>query len=162
MKTLYLPTDLRAKLREVWGIAIFGKEEEVSKEYAELIKEKKFRKIITIGDRCSLSLPSDIKVFDGKINRKEIKETLPFSLRCSNPAGTIQEEVWSTMERAIKENKNVFVDGEEDLLVIPAVLLSEEDTAVVYGFFNKGICLVEVSTETKKTFKELLEKFKIK
>jgi len=159
MKTLYLPNEIRSELKQVWGIPIFGKEEEIEKEYKRLIKEKKFEKIITIGDRCSLTLPSDIKIFDGKINREKIKESLPFSLRCSNPPGTIQEDVWSIIEKAIKGNKNVFVDGEEDLLVIPTVLLAKDHSAVVYGFFNKGICLIEVSDKIKNTFKELLKKF---
>ena len=160
MKTLYLPSKLQSELKKIWGTPIFGKKEEISEKYKKLIKEKKFKKIITIGDRCSLSLPSNVKVFDGKINREKIEESLFFSLRCSNPPGTIQEEVWPIIEKAIKENKNVFVDGEEDLLVIPAVLLAEENSAVVYGYFNKGICLIEVSEKTKKTFKELLKKFK--
>ncbi|MBU4480952.1 GTP-dependent dephospho-CoA kinase family protein, partial [Patescibacteria group bacterium] len=60
---------------------------------------------------------------------------------------------------AIKENKNVFVKGEEDLLAIPAVLLAGKNTAVVYGLPNKGICLVKISPKTKKNFKELLKKF---
>ena len=129
MKTLYLPNEILSELKQVWGIPIFGKEEEIEKEYKRLIEEKKFKKIITIGDRCS------------------------------NPPGTIQEEVWSIIEKAIKENKNVFVDGEEDLLVIPAVLLAKDHSAVVYGFFNKGICLIEVSDKIKNTFKELLKRF---
>ncbi|XOB46778.1 MAG: DUF359 domain-containing protein [Candidatus Nealsonbacteria bacterium] len=160
MKTLYLPDELRPELRKVWGIPILGKKKEIAKKYKKLIKERKFKKIITIGDCCSLSLSSDIKIFDGKINRKKIKKSLPFSLNCSNPPGTIQEKVWPIIKKAIKENKNVFIDGEEDLLVIPAVLLSEKHSAVVYGFFDKGICLIEVSEKTKKTFKELLKKFK--
>ncbi len=159
MKTFYLPRDLRSELRNVWGVPFFGQEEEVVKKVKDFCKRKKFTKIITVGDYCSLSLPSDIKIFDGKVKRKKIKESLPFSLVCSNPPGTIQKEVWSVLRKAIKENKNIFVKGEEDLLVIPAVLLSQENTAVLYGLFNKGICLVEVSSQTKKRFKELLEKF---
>lgn len=159
MKTLYLPNEIRSELKQVWGIPIFGKAEEIEKEYKRIIKEKKFTKIITIGDRCSLALPSDVKVFDGKINREKIEESLPFSLSCSNPPGTIQKDAWSIIEKAIKENKNVFVDGEEDLLVIPAVLLAKDHSAVVYGFFNKGICLIEVSDKIKNTFKELLKRF---
>ena len=160
MKTVYLPDELRQELRRVWGIPIFGKEKEIDKKFKQIVREKRFKKIITIGDRCSISLPSDIKVFDRKINRREIKESLPFSLRCSNPPGTIQEKVWPILEQAIKEERNVFVEGEEDLLVIPAVLLAEEDSVVVYGFFDKGICLIKVSKQTKKKFKELLKKFK--
>jgi uncharacterized protein (UPF0218 family) len=159
-KTFYLPEDLQLELKKVWGIPILGEEKEVIKQYNNLVREKGFKKIITVGDKCSLSLSSDVKIFDRKINRREIKESLSFSLSCSNPPGTIQKEVWPLIEKAIKENKNIFIDGEEDLLVIPCVLLAENNTAVVYGFFNKGICLLEVSSGIKKSFKELLNKFK--
>lgn len=162
MKTLFLPPSFRPELKKVWGIHIFGEEKEIVRKYKELIKEKKIKKTITVGDYCSLTLPSDIKIFDGKIKRKKIKNSLPFSLNCSNPQGTIQATVWPIIKKAIKENKNVFVKGEEDLLTIPAVLLSSENTAVIYGFVDKGICLIEVSLETQRTFKELLKKFRTK
>jgi len=87
---------------------------------------------------------------------------LPFSLECNNPAGVIAKEVWPIIEQAIKEEKNLFIKGEEDLLVIPAVLLSEEKTAVIYGLPEKGVCVIEVSPEIKKELKELLEKFETK
>jgi len=107
-------------------------------------------------------LPSDVKIFDGKIKRKKIRKLLKFSLKCANPPGTIQKEVWPILKKAIKNNENVFVNGEEDLLVIPSVLLSEKNTAVIYGFPEKGVCLIEVSTKMKKDLKELLKKFKTK
>ena len=162
METFYLPSKLRSELRTIWGIAIFGKEKEVIKKYKEFIKRKKFKRIITVGDYCSLTLPSDVKIFDGKVNRKKVKKLLPFSLKCFNPPGTIQAEVWPTIKQAMKKNENIFVEGEEDLLVIPAVLLSEENSAVVYGFFDKGVCLIQINSEIKQTFKELLGRFKTK
>jgi uncharacterized protein (UPF0218 family) len=159
MKTYFLPEKLRPELRKIWGIPIFDGKEEILKRFQQFIKEKKFKKIITVGDYCSLTLPSDIKIFDGKIKRRKIRKLPKFSLNCRNPAGTIQKEVWPILKRAIKNNENVFVDGEEDLLVIPSVLLSEKNMAVVYGFPEKGVCLIEVSPKVKKIFKDLLKKF---
>ena len=159
MKTYILPDELKKELRKIWGIPIFGSKEEVAKKFEKIFQEKKFKKIITVGDYCSQNLPSDIKIFDGKIKRKKVKKLLPYFLTCQNPAGTIQKEVWPIIKKAIKERKNVFVDGEEDLLVIPAVLLSEKNTAVVYGFPPKGVCLIEVNSEIKKILKRLLRKF---
>ncbi|HEX67672.1 MAG TPA: DUF359 domain-containing protein, partial [bacterium] len=52
------------------------------------------------------------------------------------------------------------VEGEEDLLVIPCVLLSKPHTAIIYGFPKKGVCLIEVSKKIKKDLKDLLKKFK--
>jgi len=161
-KTYYLPENLRTELKKVWGIPVFGKKHEVFQDCQKLIKEKGFKKVITVGDYCSLALDSDVKIFDGKIERKQIENSLPFSLECNNPAGVIAKEVWPIIEQAIKEEKNLFIKGEEDLLVIPAVLLSEEKTAVIYGLPEKGVCVIEVSPEIKKELKELLEKFETK
>ncbi len=160
MKTLYLTNELREKLKKPFGISIFGKKKEVCEKFKQFQRKKKFKKIVTVGDYCSLALLSDVKIFDGKIKRRKIKKILPFSLKCSNPKGTIQKECWQIIKKALKENKNIFVGGEEDLLAIPVVLLAEKNTAVVYGLPNKGICLVKVSPKTKKKFKELLKKFR--
>jgi len=166
MKTYFLPKDLQPELRKIWGIPILGKKNGVAKKFKGLVQKKKFKKVITVGDYCSFNLSSDIKIFDGKIKRKKIKIPLKwgadFSLNCSNPPSTIQKEVWPIIKKAIKENKNVFVEGEEDLLVIPSVLLSEKNSVVVYGFPGKGICLIEVSPKIKKVFKEILKKFSTK
>ena len=159
MKTYFLPEELRPALRKVWGIPIFDGDK-IARKFKKLIQEEKFKKIITVGDYCSLTLPSDVKIFDGKIERKKVKKLLKFSLSCKNPAGTIQKEIWPVLKKAIKNNKNVFITGEEDLLVIPSVLLSNKNTAVVYGFPNKGICLIKASPQIKKVFKEFLKKFK--
>jgi len=162
MKTYYLPNKLRGELRKIWGIAVFNGREKVVRKFKKFIQEKKFKKIITVGDYCSLILPSDIKIFDGKIKRRRIEKLLKFSLSCQNPAGTIRKEVWPILKKAIENNENIFVDGEEDLLVIPSVLLAEKNTAVIYGFPGKGVCLIEVLPKTKKAFKELLKKFQVK
>jgi len=118
--------------------------------------------VITVGDYCSLTLPSDVKIFDGRIKRKKAKNVLKFSFRVANPAGTIQKNAWPILRKAIKQRVNVFIKGEEDLLVIPAVLLSKKGTAVVYGLPKKGVCLIIVNQKVKKILKELLKRFLIK
>lgn len=162
MKTYFLPEELRPELRKIWGIPLFNGKKKVLKKFQQLIKKRKFKKIITVGDYCSLTLPSDIKIFDGKVKREKIKIPSQWkknSLAVANPAGTIQKDVWSAIKKALRENKNIFVEGEEDLLVTPMVLLAEKNTAVVYGFPGKGVCLIEVSSRMKKAVKGLLEKF---
>jgi len=159
MKTYFLPEKLRLGMRKTWGISIFGRKSEVAKKFRKILEERKFKKVITVGDYCSLNLPSDVKIFDGQIRRKKIKKILKFSLKDSNPSGTIQNSIWPKIEKAIKKKKNLFINGEEDLLVIPTVLLSKTKSAVIYGIFNKGICLIEVTPQIKKNFKELLKKF---
>ena len=161
-KTYFLPENLRPELKKVWGLPFFNGEKEILRKFQQFIKERGFKKIITVGDYCSLTLPSDIKIFDGKIKREKIKIPPQWRKNClkvKNPPSTIQKKVWLKIKKAIRENKNIFVEGEEDLLVIPTVLLSKKNTLVVYGFPGRGICLIEVSVETKKALRELLKEF---
>lgn len=160
MKTHFLPKKLKRELRKIWGIPIFGNKKEVAKKFRKILEKKKFSKIITVGDYCSLNLPSDVKIFDGKIKKKKIKNRLPYSLKCGNPPGTIQKEVWPVIKKTIKEKKNLFVNGEEDLLVIPAVLVAGKKNLVVYGFSKKGVCALETSAKMKKDLRNLLKRFK--
>jgi uncharacterized protein (UPF0218 family) len=158
-KTYILPEELKEELRKVWGVAIFGKKKEVKEKFEKFLKKENFKKVITVGDYCSVNLSSDVKIFDGRVKRKKIKKILPCSLKVKNPRGTIQKEVWKIIKKAIKENKNVFVEGEEDLLVIPAVLLAPKNSLVVYGFPRKGICAIKVDQKMKKKIKKLLKLF---
>jgi uncharacterized protein (UPF0218 family) len=158
-KTYILPEDLKGKLRKVWGVGIFGKKKEVKEKFEKFLKKGKFKKVITVGDYCAINLQSNVKIFDGRVKRRKIKKILPYSLKCKNPKGTIQKEVWPVIKRAIKENKNVFVEGEEDLLVIPSVLLAPKNSLVVYGFPKKGICAIEIDKKMKKKIKNLLKLF---
>ena len=162
MKTYFLPKELRPELRKIWGIPLFNSGAEVLRKFQRLTRKRKLKKVITVGDYCSFKLPSDIKIFDGKIKREKVGNLPKFSLYCVNPPGTIQKGVWPIIKKAIRGKKNVFVKGEEDLLVIPSVLLSGKNTAVVYGFPKKGVCLIEVSPKVKKNFKKLLNKFSSK
>ena len=161
-KTYFLPKKLRPELKKAWGLPFFNGKKEISKKFRQFIAKRKFKKVITVGDYCSFALPSDIKIFDGRIKRKKVKKLPKFSLYFTNPPGTIQREAWPIIKKAIKNRENIFVEGEEDLLVIPAVLLSEKNTAVIYGFPGKGACLIEVTPDIKKTLKELLKKFSSK
>ena len=160
MKTCFLLNELRKELKEIWGFPILGEKKEVAKKFKKVIGKRKFKKIITVGDYCSLNLPSDVKIFDGRIGRNKMVPLQEYSFSCWNPPASINKEVWKTLKKAISKNGNVFIDGEEDLLVIPSVLLSRKKTAVVYGFTSKGICLIEVSPEIKKGFRKLLKKFR--
>jgi uncharacterized protein (UPF0218 family) len=160
-KTYALPERLKKELRKVWGVGIFGKKKEVKEKFEKFLKKENFKKVITVGDYCSINLPSNVKIFDGRVKRKKIKKILPYSLKCKNPKGTIQKEVWPIIKKAIKENKNVFVEGEEDLLVIPSILLAPKNSLVVYGFPKKGICAIKVDQKMKNKIKNLLKKFLI-
>lgn len=146
-------------MQKVWGKTIFGTESEVKRRYEEILSKKKYKLVITVGDYCSHHLTSDIKFFDKRVQRQAFEQKHECALTVENPAGTIQKEAWETIKKALKDKSNLCVDGEEDLLVIPTVLLAKPKTLVVYGFPNKGICLLEANLKNKTVFRLALKKY---
>lgn len=158
MNTLFLPEKSRPKLQEAWGIPLYGSASEVESQYNKFIKEKKYHSIITVGDYCSLHLKSDIKIFDRKVQRKDFSHDFTCAEIIANAPGTIQKTAWPAVKKAIKQKSNICVDGEEDLLAIPAVLEAKNRDLIVYGLPNKGICLLEVTPALKQQFRTFLKK----
>lgn len=155
-KTYFLPEKSRGKLQKKWGKLISGTPEDVAIKYSKFIKNKKYSRVITVGDFCSTNIKSDVKVFDRKVGRQEFVHSHAFSQTIKNPAGTIQKECWHIIKEAIKNKTNICIDGEEDLLVIPAVLQGGNNNLVIYGLPNKGICLIETTPKNKKSIRDFV------
>ncbi len=51
----------------------------------------------------------------------------------------------------------IFVLGEEDLAVMPAVVLAPLSSIVIYGQPSSGCVLIRVTREKKKEMRELLK-----
>ncbi len=127
--------------------------------------------IVAVGDRVSASLiegevEPDVAIVD--LMEKRERVDLPALLlrrrviETGNPAGTITREAWRAVRDAIAsaiggEKVTVLVDGEEDLLGFPAVILSPTDAAVVYGQPGRGAVVVRVDEERRAEATELLE-----
>lgn len=146
-------------MQKIWGKPIFGTEEKTKARYQRILDKNNYKTVITVGDYCSHHLQSDIKIFDKKVQRKVFAQKHECATIVDNPAGTIQKQAWLAVKNAIKEKINVCVEGEEDLLVIPAVLESKPKTLIVYGFPNKGICLIEANLKNKTIFRLALKKY---
>lgn len=133
------------------------------------------RTIIAVGDVIANALfttgfQANISIIDGRTRRNEVVESKKLEQtgklwQTSNQAGTINQEAVTTLKAALDEysqtsQKQVIrVLGEEDLLAIPAILLSPLKTIVVYGLFGQGIVLVEVSEQNKHDLYHLFRKF---
>ncbi len=146
-------------MQKIWGKALFGDEVDIIARYQKIIAKKKYKTVVTVGDYCSHHLQSDIKIFDKKVQRRDFDQKHACSINVKNPAGTIQKQSWEAVRQTIKDRANLCVDGEEDLLVIPAVILAKPKTLVVYGFPNKGICLIDANLKNKTIFRLALKKF---
>ncbi|MHA2423817.1 MAG: DUF359 domain-containing protein [Candidatus Thorarchaeota archaeon] len=122
--------------------------------------------VIAVGDVTSATLIDegfipDVCVVDGFTKRGSYdrKFSADILYMVYNPAATIYPETWSAMDTAINDKKKslLLVEGEEDLIGFPAVLLAEVGSIMLYGQPDAGIVWVPVTKENKKMARELLE-----
>lgn len=122
--------------------------------------------VATAGDITSqlfnrLGVNQHISVIDFLVNRKKSftkTRDLGFSgqekiINVDNPAGSVTPDLFKAVEKAIKleiaERAIIKVKGEEDLAVLPLVLLLPLGSCVFYGQPQRGIVLVEVTEKNK-------------
>ncbi len=159
-----LNKDVIAELKRPLG-KLFPDFEEAIDE----ITSSKF--LISVGDATFNNLIThdifpDVGIIDNLIQRKNHNwDYLPIDkiLEAKNPAGTITENLWETIEESIAIAKNgdnqlIVVDGEEDLAVLPCILIAPEDTIILYGQPNEGLVLLNVS-DLKEKAQNLLDGF---
>jgi len=132
--------------------------------------------LIAVGDIVSESLlrigkQAEISVIDGKSRRKDLQTDYDISFvetirrETKNPQGTITQNAAKTLQKAFADYQKtrgkqlVIVSGEEDLLAIPAILLAPLSAVVVYGQFDQGIVVVNISEQNKKHVQNLFGKF---
>lgn len=126
------------------------------------------RKVIAVGDATTERLVSfgivpDVAVIDGKERRSGRSYPANYAakeLRCRNPAGTISKDAVKVLQDALKAAPpaKVFVEGEEDLLALPAFVLAPEGSAVLYGQPLEGLVVVKITPAKQKRAKDLMEK----
>src|SRR5437667_12844524 len=67
-----------------------------------------------------------------------------------NPAGVITLEAWETIKRAMKDEEAlIVVEGEEDLLALPCIVESPNNSLVLYGQPSKGLVGVDTNTTVR-------------
>ena len=68
-------------------------------------------------------------------------------LRARNPRGMISWEAWRVVAEALSSGARslVYIEGEEDLTAIPAILEADDDTVVAYGIPWAGLNTVEAA-----------------
>lgn len=166
----YLTPQLRKKLKKPLGILLQGRLEEETGMLRRLIEKEKPAKIVTVGDRVSQdladhSLQPDILIVDNRIMRRQvapISASADEVVNLTNPPGTITDEAWLTIEKAVRSSHRtkIVVAGEEDLLALVAILTVPENSLVLYGQPHKGIVVVKATTEMKRKVREIVEAMK--
>ena len=137
---------------------------------AELNVIDKMSKMITVGDVVSLTaikhgIVPDLSIYDGMTERREMTEFATLvknegweEIAVKNEAGMITAELIAAIRNALNGNKEIIrVEGEEDLAVIPCILLSPEGTNIIYGWPGKGMKLVVTDESIRKKARYLME-----
>ena len=87
-------------------------------------------------------------------------------IRVRNPAGAITEEALEGISEAFEEKDEVpvrvLVEGEEDLLVVPAVASAPLSSNLYYGQPLVGVVLIKVDGAAKKRNDEVLRELGIR
>ncbi len=128
-------------------------------------------KIISVGDFVSHSLLKagvypDIVIIDGRVEREktELKIEGYQGVKVKNPAGRVTKELWDAVKKAIegKAPLKIEVEGEEDLAVMPAVMLAPAGTKVAYGQPGEGLVAVNADLESKEKMGAYLFEYQVR
>jgi len=163
-----LPEHLRNKLKKPLGQLIKGPPSITFKIIKEELKRLQPCKTITVGDIVTYSakkhnISLSIAIIDQKTMREKSKVKINYTgnetlVSVINPPGTITYDAWKAVERAMTQNEEVIilVDGEEDLLALPAIYLAPDGSIVIYGQPHEGVVVVKSNPKTKEEVKKIL------
>ena len=123
--------------------------------------------IISVGDRTTekmidFDLIPSLQIIDGQEKREKReppKLEYTTELTVDNPAAEITSESISMIKKAftLKSPVRLFVNGEEDLLVLPVCIHAPKNAVVLYGQPNEGLVIVQITPEIRNKVQTLLD-----
>lgn len=162
-KNLILPKELRSTLQKPFGKIL-------DSVPSNLIGNK----ILTIGDVTTQKFNQEgagqfLSIVDFQVQRhKEFDKLseLGFTnnigvIEVENPAGSITPELFAAIKKTFDsiDKKIILVKGEEDLAVLPVLLIAPLGFTIYYGQPNVGLVEVLVTEKNKEKAFDLISKF---
>ena len=94
------------------------------------------------------------------MNGYQIDKNLAKELKCSNEAGTISKKAVELLQDALEMSSpvRIIVDGEEDLLALPLLLIVPEGSVLMYGQPYEGLVVVKINSKVRKKAKDLMDR----
>lgn len=160
-----LPDSLRSKFKDPLGILL--PENCADKKNIEMfLSEKSY--IITVGDRTTekmidFGLTPSLQIIDGHEKREKreplSKLTHTTELTTNNPAAEITQKSIDMIKQAFAMQPPIrlIVDGEEDLLILPACIYAPENAVALYGQPNEGLVVVKITPEIRNKAQRLVD-----
>ena len=166
---LKITKTLRRKLKKPFGELIRNEKN---------IKSLKYSHLITVGDVATstfnkLGFRQDTSIIDFRVARKRIFSSIhdlgflgkEEVVKANNPSGYLTADLFQVASNLFRypkdKQKVILIEGEEDLSVLPLILVSPLNSAIFYGQPNEGIVKVEVSEETKDKAYSIVNKFSV-
>ena len=160
---LRLPEDLRAEFAEPLG--------RIYTDPALLHRAAGDGPVLAIGDVVTYHLRQadrtpDVAVVDGRTKRDAVNDEVEAAVAdlprvtVENPPASLSEELLVALRRAVEDDEPtvVFVEGEEDLAALPAVVAAPAGASVVYGQPDEGMVHVSVDDEQTAQARDLLRR----
>ncbi|MGC1120380.1 MAG: DUF359 domain-containing protein [Candidatus Methanofastidiosia archaeon] len=146
------------KMQERIGLLIAG---EIPEPYEILKGMLTGEKVIAIGDvvvenMMNVGIEPDMAIVDGRSMRMDRIYKIECDITVENPASELTEELIAAVRKGYKR---IFVEGEEDLAALPAILYADANTLIVYGQPSEGIIVIRPTEENKQKVKEVLALF---
>ncbi|HMA05442.1 MAG TPA: GTP-dependent dephospho-CoA kinase family protein [Methanomicrobiales archaeon] len=155
-----LPEAERTSLRRPFG--------QVFPDVRALLPRIRERVVYAVGDVVTHNLLREgiaprIAIIDGHTMRAPCTRVpeLPFRrIVARNPAGTISDDLVRAIRDAVADPPAlIFVEGEEDLAVLPLVLEAPLGAVILYGQPGEGVVLREVDPGAKALAAAFVERF---
>jgi len=161
-----LPAEMRGRLKEPMG-PLFTDAERLLAEAGD--------PLVAVGDVVTYhferaGVVPDVAVVDGLTKREEVEDRVAEGVarlggetrevRVENPAGAISRELVDALREAIvdPEPTLLVVEGEEDLVTLPAIVAAPLGASVVYGQPDEGMVLADVTDDAKAEMRDLLSR----
>ena len=146
------------RLKEPFGRLLPGTPAQTMSALNRIISQTQPGRVAAVGDVVSretliAGVTVNLRILDHISMRRP---TTAFNLkvkktyRVRNPAGVITLEAWDTIKRAMKDEEAlIVVEGEEDLLALPCIVESPDDSLVLYGQPSKGLVVVDTNPKAR-------------
>jgi len=157
---LRLPEDKRLHFKAPFGV--------LYPDIRSILHNLAGKTIYTVGDVVTFNLVQSgiipaIAIVDGQSMREPFIGPPGDFRRCyraRNPSGTLTSELLEVIQKAIDvPDTLIFVEGEEDLAVIPLVLAAPLGTIILYGQPGEGVVFCDVTPIAKQKAREMLSHF---
>jgi GTP-dependent dephospho-CoA kinase len=158
------------KLKEPFGLLIEGSFSQTTNQLKQLVLEEKPEVVISVGDVVSRNLhksriKTDLAITDNRTLRKSIRPQMfkdAKIIQIENPQGFITIQALTAIQQALqnKTHTHLVVNGEEDLLALPAVIYAPENSFVIYGQPRKGLVVVKVTAQKREEARQIWAKMK--